>query len=142
MRKKLHIIYFSLASILTVAMLFCNLYTEFLPGGEIHKVRYVSVFFCLLMLIVSNIANIVIFALMKFGFVQARVCTFNAIFLTGLQLVLLFLYFTDGNSNIVYSPTILFPAIAAFLHLLAARRIMIDQVAYATARALNAQKKK
>ncbi len=145
MKKHLHIILLVIATVLTVSLFFLDVYTVIEPGGAEYGEKYISNLLCLLLLIITGIADIIIFALNRFGFVQARVCIFNAIILIGLQLVLLWYYFTIHEAAVIFSPTILFPGIAAFLNIVAGRRIMITEVAYSAARALgpskNAKKK-
>ena len=139
-KKHLHTIMIAIAAILTISMFFCNMYIT----GKGTEVRYLDDLISLLVLIVSTIAYIVSFALTKFGFVQARVCIFNAIFLFCYQLILVWFYF--AIDEVTFSPTVIFPLAAAILNALAGRRIMIRQVAYSAARALgpsaNAKKKK
>ena len=141
-KKHLHIIFLVVATLLTLSLYFCDVYTVIEVGGVEYGEKYTSNLICLLLLIMTTIADLVIFALNKFGFVQARVCIFNAIMLAGLQLVLLWYYFTIHEASVIFSPTILFPALASFLNAVAGRRIMVTEIAYTAARKLGSSKSK
>ena len=125
----------AIATALTISLFFCNLYISD-SGAE---VGYVKDLLCLLMLLMTVIADVVIFALSKFGFIQARVCIFNAIFLFGFQMILVWYYF--AIPNVTFSPTVIFPAFACMLNILSARRIMVNEVARTAFRALGPSKR-
>ena len=134
LKKHLHTIMLTLAAALTISLYFCNLYIS--DSGE--NVGYIKDLLCLIMLLVTTIADIVIFALSKFGFVQARVCIFNAIFLLGFQLILIWYYF--AIPAVTFSPTVIFPGIACLLNALAGRRVMVREIAYTAARTIGPSK--
>lgn len=127
MWTRIQILYLSIATILVGALFFCNMATIIGPEGEEISIAYREKLPFLVLTIMSFTAQVSALASIKVRFLQMRVCIIAALLLTGYQIWIGIDFFTHKN-EMIFSLTALFPLVSAFLDVLAARNIMLDEM--------------
>lgn len=127
MWTRIQILYLSIATILVGALFFCNMATIIGPEGEEISIAYREKLPFLVLTIMAFTAQVSALASIKVRFLQMRVCIIAALLLTGYQIWIGIDFFTHKN-EMIFSLTALFPLVSAFLDVLAARNIMLDEM--------------
>lgn len=133
MWKRIQTLYLTISTGLIISMLFCRFATIIGPEGDEAIIRYhekMSYLTLLLMLTTSHIAATASF---KARFLQARVSIIAALLAIGFQ-IWLGIDFFQNKADMSFSITALFPLLAAFLDILAARNAMTDEMMVAVQR--------
>lgn len=141
MIKRIQNLFLAGSTALIIAMFFCKMGTITGATGDDATIRYYEKLPYLLMNIMLLTANV--FALFNFKnpILQARISVIGALLMIGFQLWLGvdFFRFKDG---MIFSVTMLFPLLEAFLNFMAARSAMIDGVMVQAASKKRPRKKK
>ena len=127
MWKRIQTLYLAVSAGLIASMFFCRFATIIGPEGSEEVIRYYEKTPYLILLIMLTTANVFSIATYRTRFLQARVCMLTALILTGFQIWLgvdFFMY----REEMIFSVTMLFPMAAAILDVMAAKRIMTDEV--------------
>lgn len=138
MRKKSQTYFIGVATLLGIAMFFCPFSTIIGAGGEELKIMYYEKLPYAVMLIMLLTAGICAVFCHKFPLLQARVCMITALMFIGFQ-IWLGVDFFRYHKDMIFSPTMLFPLVAAFLDIMAARKALVDGM---TMQAVKSLKKK
>ena len=125
MWKRIQNLYLVASTALIIALFFCKVGT--VPGetGDDENVHYYEVTAYLIMNIMLLTANVLALCSLKNPMLQARVSIISALLMIGLQIWLLVDFFRYKES-MIFSITMLFPLLEAFLNFVAARNAMID----------------
>ena len=113
------------ATLLVGSMFFCSFASIIGPEGEILKIRYYEKTPYLVMLIMLISGCMFSLLTHKLPFLQARVCMLTSLMLIGFQ-IWLGVDFFRYHTEIIFSPTMLFPLVAAILDIMAARKALVD----------------
>ena len=141
MWRRIHIIYTSLATLLTASMFFCRFAKILGPEGAELEVMYYEKLPYLVMLIMLLAGGVCSVFSFKNGFLQARVCMLTALMLIGFQ-IWLGVDFLSSRNDMVFSITMIFPITAAILEILASRSALFGAVTMqATSRIIKNRKK-
>ena len=127
MWKKLTTYLTLIAALLVGSMFFCSFASIIGPEGEVLKIRYYEKIPYLVMLIMLISGCLFSVLTHKLPFLQARVCMLTGLMLIGFQ-IWLGVDFINYHSEMVFSPTMLFPLLGATLEIIAARRALVDGV--------------
>ena len=127
MWKRIQTLYLLIATGLIVSMLFSRFASIIGPGGEEAIIRYHEKMPYLVLLLMLTTSHIAATASFKTRFLQARVSIIAALLAIGFQIWLGTDYFIHKD-EMTFSITILFPLLAAFLDVLAARNAMTDEM--------------
>ncbi|MGM9736742.1 MAG: DUF4293 domain-containing protein [Candidatus Cryptobacteroides sp.] len=141
MWTRIQVLYLAIATILTGALFFCDLATIIGPEGSEISIGYHEKLPYLILTIMAFTAQVACFACIKLRFLQMRVCIIAALLLLGFQ-VWIGIDFFLNRKDMVFSFTALFPLVAAFLDVLAARSIMLDEMMVQTWNKMHGKKKK
>ena len=125
MWKKSQTYLIGIATLLGIVMFFCRFATIIAPGGAELKIMYYEKLPYAVMLIMLLTAGICAVFCHKFPLLQARVCMIAALMLIGFQ-IWLGVDFFRYHTEIIFSPTMLFPLVAAILDIMAARKALVD----------------
>ena len=127
MLKRIQTLYLAVSTALILSMFFCKFGTIIGETGSDAVIRYYEKTAYLLMNIMLLTANI--FALFNFKnpLLQGRVSLIAGMLMIGFQVWLGVDYLTYKD-QMIFSVTILFPLLEAFLNIMAARSAMIDGV--------------
>ena len=125
MWQRIQTLYIGTATALTVSMFFSRMATIIGPEGSELVIRYYEKVPYLIMLIMLLTAGICGVFSYKSRLLQARVCILTALMLLGFQIWLGVDYFRFRD-DMVFSPTMLFPFVAAILETFAARKALVD----------------
>lgn len=127
MWKRIQTILLAAATVLIISMLFSRFATIVGPEGDVAVIRYHEKLPYLTLLIMLTTAHIAATASFKAPFLQARVSVIAALIATGFQ-IWLGTDFLLHRTEMTFSITILFPLLASFLDIMAARSAMTDQM--------------
>ena len=136
MWKRRQTLYLLISTGLIVSMLFSRFASIIGPGGEEAIIRYHEKMPYLVLLLMLTTSHIAATASFKTRFLQARVSIIAALLAIGFQIWLGIDCFTH-KEEMTFSITILFPLLAAFLDILAARNAMTDEMMVAVQRRIN-----
>lgn len=125
MWKKPQTYLIGIATLMTIAMFFCRFAVIITPGGGELEIMYYEKLPYVVMLIMLMTAGISAFFCHSQPLLQARVCIISVLMLVGFQIWLGVDYFRFRN-DMVFSPTMLFPFVAAILETFAARKALVD----------------
>lgn len=118
--------YLTLISALLVGSMFIFRFASILgPEGDVVKIMYYEKIPYLVMLIMLMSGSLFSFLTHKQPFLQSRVCMLTALMLIGFQ-IWLGVDFLLYRKEMVFSLTMLFPALCAALEIIAARRALVD----------------
>lgn len=109
------------------SMFFCTFATIAGPDGTEITIRYSEKLSYLSLMIMTFIAHVAAVASFKTFFLQARVCAIAALLSLGFQIWLAIDIFINRGS-MSFSITALFPLVAAFLDIIAAKKSMVDEM--------------
>ena len=125
MWKRIQNLYLLASTALIIALFFCKIGT--VPGEEGNDaiVRYYEVTAYLIMNIMLLTANVLALCTLKNPMLQARVSIISGLLMIGLQIWMIVDFFRF-KEIMVFSITMLFPLLEAFLNFMAARSAMID----------------
>ncbi len=141
MWQRIQTLYLAIATILLGSLFFSKVATVVGPEGEDVFIMYYEKWNYLLFLISVFLANGICLLSYKARLLQMRVAVLSALLLLGLQIWLGVDYFRHRD-EMIFSFTIIFPLIASFLDILAARNIALDEaMVQATARLRSAKRK-
>lgn len=127
MWTRIQVLYLAIATILTGALFFCNFATIIGPEGSEVSIGYHEKLPYLILNIMAFTAQVAAFACIKLRLLQMRVCIIAALLLVGFQIWIGVDFFLNRDA-MVFSFTALFPLVGAFLDVLAARSIMLDEM--------------
>ena len=125
MWKKLQTYLTIAATALTTSMFFCRFAGVIGPDGEMLKIMYYEKISYLVMLIMLLTGSLLAILTHKLPFLQSRSCMLVGLMFIGFQLWLgvdFFIY----RKEMIFSVTMLFPALCAALEIMAARRALVD----------------
>ena len=141
MWTRIQILYISIATILVASLFFCDFATIIGPEGSEVSIAYREKVPFLILNIMAFTAQISALASTKVRFLQMRVCIIAALLLLGFQIWIGVDFFTH-RKEMVFSFTALFPLMASFLDVMAARNIMLDEMMVQTYHAIHDKKKR
>ena len=125
MWKRIQNLYLLVSTALIVALFFCKAGTVTGETGSDASVSYYEITSYLIMNIMLLTANILALCTLKNPLLQARVCIIAGLLMVGFQIWLAVDFFRFKDS-MVFSVTMLFPLLEAFLNFMAGRNAMID----------------
>lgn len=125
MWKRIQNLYLLASTALIVALFFCKVGTVTGETGSDASVSYYEITSYLIMNIMLFTANILALCTLKNPLLQARVCIIAGLLMVGFQIWLAVDFFRFKDS-MVFSVTMLFPLLEAFLNFMAGRNAMID----------------
>ena len=137
MWKRIQTICLALSSILITSMFFWRFATIAGPEGSEAVIRYYEKVPFLVLLIMLTSANVIALFCGRSGFLQARVCMIAGLISIGFQ-IWLGISYIKFKGWMVFSVSMLFPLLCAFLNFMAARNAMIDGL---TIQTMNKKKK-
>ena len=140
MWKKSQTYLIGIATFLGIVMFFCRFATIIGPGGEELKIMYYEKLPYAVMLIMLLTAGICAVFCHKFPLLQARVCMIAALMLIGFQIWLGVDFFKYHN-DMVFSPTMTFPLVAAVLDIMAVRKALIDGMMLQTVKSMKKKRR-
>ena len=127
MWQRIQTLYLGIATALIFSMFFCTFATIIGPDGSDVTIRYSEKLSYLTLLIMLMTSHIAATASFKTFFLQARVSTIAALLASGFQIWLAIDMFI--NRDIMsFSFTAMFPLIASFLDIIAAKKSMVDEM--------------
>lgn len=133
--------YLTLISALLVGSMFIFRFASILgPEGDVVKIMYYEKIPYLVMLIMLMSGSLFSFLTHKQPFLQSRVCMLTALMLFGFQ-IWLGVDFLLYRKEMVFSLTMLFPALCAALEIIAARRALVDGMTLQAAKHILNRKK-
>lgn len=133
--------YLTLISALLVGSMFIFRFASILgPEGDVVKIMYYEKIPYLVMLIMLMSGSLFSFLTHKQPFLQSRVCMLTALMLIGFQ-IWLGVDFLLYRKEMVFSLTMLFPALCAALEIIAARRALVDGMTLQAAKHILNRKK-
>jgi len=127
MWQRIQTLYLAIACGLIVSMFFSTMAVAIGTEGAIAEINYVEKIPFLLLMISIISANLLALILFKSRGIQLRVTVIAALLLAGFQIWLAVDYFTAPD-GVVFKFTAIFPIVAAFLDLMAAKNIYSDQL--------------
>ena len=127
MFKRIQNLFLIISTALIASMFFCKMYTQ--PGieGSDAVMRYYENIPYLLINIMLLTANIFAIFNFKNPVLQARVSVIGGLLMVAFQIWLAITFF-KYKDMVIFSVTMLFPLLEAFLNFMAARSAMIDGV--------------
>ena len=127
MFKRIQNLFLIISTALIASMFFCKMYTQ--PGieGSDAVMRYYENIPYLLINIMLLTANIFAIFNFKNPVLQARVSVIGGLLMVAFQIWLAITFF-KYQDMVIFSVTMLFPLLEAFLNFMAARSAMIDGV--------------
>lgn len=141
MWKRIQTLYLTISTGLIIAMLFCRFATIIGPEGDDAIIRYHEKMPYLALLLMLTTSHIAAAASFKARFLQARVSIIAGLLAIGFQ-IWLGIDILLHRTQMVFSITALFPLLAAFLDILAARAAMTDEMMVAVQRRIKKINKK
>lgn len=141
MFKRIQNLFLAASTALIIAMFFCKMYTQ--PGieGSDAVMRYYENIPYLLINIMLLTANIFAIFNFKNPILQARVSVIGGLLMVAFQIWLGITFFRYQDL-VIFSVSMLFPLLEAFLNFMAARSAMIDGVTVQAARNRRVPKRK
>lgn len=127
MLKRIQTYFLVASTALIIAMFFCKMYTQ--PGieGDDAIMRYYENVPYLLINIMLLTANIFALFNFKHPILQARISVIGGLLMVAFQIWLGITFF-KYKDLVIFSVTMLFPLLEAFLNFMAARSAMVDGV--------------
>lgn len=141
MLRKSQNIFLLISTLLVTAMFFCNFAVIIGLSGEELSIKYYEKTGYLLFLIMLLTAHISAFASFKVKLLQMRVAIIAALLSLGFQIWLGVDFFSNVN-EMVFSVSIIFPAVCVILDVLSARSAFIDAATELSTMAANPKKRK
>lgn len=126
MWQRVQTLYLGIATILVISMFFSRFATIPGPEGSVETVGYHEYVPYLLFLIMLTAANLIALGAFKVRMLQMRVCILASILLLAFQ-IWLGIDIIRHRSEMSFSFTAVFPAVAMILDLMAARNIFLDE---------------
>lgn len=127
MWKSIQTLYLGIATVLMVALFFCNFATIIGPDGAEVTIRYYEKTPYLVLMIMTLTAHVCAVFSYKLRFLQARVCIITALLALGMQ-VWFFMDFMKFRHDMVFSITMVFPLVMTILDVMAARNSLVDEM--------------
>jgi hypothetical protein len=125
MWKRIQTLYLAISTGLIVSLFLCRYATDITLTGKEAVIMYYEYMPYLLMLIMLLTANIFAICSFKAPLLQARVSMISALVSLGFM-VWLGIEFLLYRNQMIFSVTMLFPLLIAFLNFLAGRNAMVD----------------
>ena len=125
MWKRIQTLYLALSTGLTASLFFCRYATDLTLTGSESVIMYYEYIPYLLMLIMLLTADVFAICSFKTPMLQARISMISALVSLGFMIWLGF-EFLMYKSQMIFSVTMLFPLLIAFLNFLAGRSAMLD----------------
>lgn len=140
MWQRVQTLYIGLATLILVALYWCDAARIALADGEVEHIRYIDKTIYLVWLIILTVFQVLSLGGYKWRMRQLRVVIVTAIMCLGFQAWLVVDYFRMPE-QMVMSWTALFPLAAAVLDFIGARNIMLDEAIVQSANRLRAPRK-
>lgn len=140
MWQRIQTLYLGIATALIVSMFFCRFATILGPEGTEEFIRYYEKMPFLVLLIMLTAAHISAIGSYKMFILQARVAMISGLLALGFQIWLVYDFFCYKDV-MTFSITMLFPGVAAFLDIIAAKAAMVDEATMAGIKAIKKIKK-
>ena len=140
MWQRIQTLYLGIATALIVSMFFCRFATILGPEGTEEFIRYYEKMPFLVLLIMLTAAHISAIGSYKMFILQARVAMISGLLALGFQIWLAYDFFCYKDV-MTFSITMLFPGVAAFLDIIAAKAAMVDEATMAGIKAIKKIKK-
>ncbi|MBE6240170.1 MAG: DUF4293 family protein [Bacteroidales bacterium] len=137
MWKRIQNLYLAISTAFIISMLFCKIGNIPAETGNDSIIRYHEINSFLIMIIMILVANIMAIICLKKPLLQGRVSLISALLMIGFQ-IWLGISYIKFKGWMVFSVSMLFPLLCAFLNFMAARSAMIDGL---TIQTLNKKKK-
>lgn len=141
MLRKSQNIFLLISTLLVASMFFCNFAVIIGHSGEELSIKYYEKTGYLLFLIMLLTAHISAFASFKVKLLQMRVAIISALLSLGFQIWLGVDFFSNVN-EMVFSVSIIFPAVCVILDVLSARAAFIDAATELSTMAASQKKRK
>jgi hypothetical protein len=125
MWKRIQTLYLAISTGLIISLFFCRYATDLTLTGREAVIMYYEYMPYLLMLIMLLTANIFAVCSFKAPMLQARVSMISALISLGFM-IWLGIEFLMYKNQMVFSVTMLFPLLIAFLDFIAGRNAMLD----------------
>ena len=125
MWKRIQNLFLVASTALIISLFFCKVGTVTGETGSNASINYYEVTSYLIMNIMLLTANVLALCCLKNPLLQARVCIIAGLLMVGFQIWLIIDFFRFKDS-MIFSVTMLFPLLEAFLNFLAGRNAMID----------------
>lgn len=125
MWKRIQTLYLAISTGLIISLFFCRYATDLTLTGRESVIMYYEYMPYLLMLIMLLTANIFAVCSFKAPMLQARVSMISALISLGFM-IWLGIEFLMYKNQMVFSVTMLFPLLIAFLDFIAGRNAMLD----------------
>lgn len=125
MWKRIQNLYLVASTALIIALFFCKVGTVHGETGNDAIIRYHEVTAYLIMNIMLLTANVLALCTFKNPMLQARVSIIAGLLMLGLQIWMVIDFFRFKDI-MIFSITMLFPLLEAFLNFMAAKNAMID----------------
>ena len=140
MWQRIQTLYLGIATALIVSMFFCRFATILGPEGTEEFIRYYEKMPFLVLLIMLTAAHVSAIGSYKMFILQARVAMISGLLALGFQIWLVYDFFCYKDV-MTFSITMLFPGVAAFLDIIAAKAAMVDEATMAGIKAIKKIKK-
>ena len=140
MWQRIQTLYLGLATALIASMFFCRFATIVGPEGAEEFIRYYEKMPFLVLLIMLTAAHVSAIGSYKMFILQARVAMISGLLALGFQIWLAYDFFCYKDV-MTFSITMLFPGVAAFLDIIAAKSAMVDEATMAGIKAIKKIKK-
>ena len=140
MWQRIQTLYLGIATGLVASLFFCNIASIIGPGGEEIGIRYYEKTSFLVLMIMMLTAHICALFSYKSWALQARVCMLTCLLTAGFQIWLGVDFFKYHN-DMVFSPTMTFPLVAAVLDIMATRKALIDGMMLQTVKSLKKKRR-
>ena len=140
MWKRIQTLYLAISTGLTAPLFFCRYATDMTLTGNESVIMYYEYIPYLLMLIMLLTADIFAICSFKSPMLQARISMISALVSLGFMVWLGF-EFLMYKEQMVFSVTMLFPLLGAFLDFMAGHNAMVDEVTITAVNRRKNQKK-
>jgi len=131
----------AVATVLIVALFWCDIAKFVEPGGTVGYIGYIENPVCLTWIIILTVLQVLSLGGFKWRMKQFRVVIVTLIMCLGFQGFLVYEYF-QFKDEMIFSWTVLFPIVAAVLDGFAAKNILVDEALVQSANRLRLPRKK
>ena len=141
MWQRIQTLYLGIATALIFSMFFCIFATIIGPDGTEITIRYSEKMPYLVLMIMLITAHVAACASFKTFFLQARVSVIASLLAIGFQ-IWLAIDITINRNEMSFSITAMFPLVAAFLDMMAAKKSMVDEMTVQAIKSTRKSKRK
>lgn len=141
MWQRIQTLLLAVATGLIVSLFWCDVAQYVCSDGTVAGIRYAEHKICLVWIIILTVLQVISLGGFKWRMKQFRMVIVTLVMCLGFQGFLVYL-FLEGRGSLIFSPTALFPFVAAVLDGFAARNILIDEALVQSAARLRLPRKK